>query len=393
MERHMVTDGLRVAVKELADLCEPSEAADESAMTEGLGSPGQAHGSKAAVDHISTHNFPRVALRDIDLQKEHAEAVGHRLDTALSELRAKFREERFMRSAIKYFTDAVEAMCNGTYDDAIHAKRTFDDGMGKEDAKNRFRSEEATNGKEEHFPPDVVTSPDAEYSYAWSEELKSMESCFLQLRHTLCDAGERVDASSAIINAIDALVEDRNQSGRNLKRKVQVQQQMSQGGGTDSSTANTSTVLPPLKAIPSTAAAGNPLVPATMPISGNQAKMLHLLHNMEPQQYGPDASSVNYEAIKRGDFSKKGLYASSGTSVTPGAATLADVHRRVMQTKDPDGSQKAKETEHYLDVMQAKQVPVPQQTSGTSSPTPVPAAAQGPKKGKNLPLSLGKVKK
>lgn len=154
------------------------------------------------------------------------ESLSHRLDQTVCEVKDKFREERFMRTTIKYFVQRVEEMCAGTYKEDPHLEPTDDSlSMGSGTTLTGVRSPLdklkplASITHTKVFPPKSITVPDTEYSYAWTDETDSLQRLFLSLKAILMHEVERTETTNAIVGALEKYNEE-GPSYKNTKTPI-----------------------------------------------------------------------------------------------------------------------------------------------------------------------------
>jgi hypothetical protein len=132
--------------------------------------------------------------------------IAARLDQTFSEATSKFRETRYIRAVLWYMLSAAEAMLNGTYSDEQHGKRAFDRKAREDEKLERMaasddpllaakslrlkRAKKPEDVVEDPFPPASVVGIDADYVYAWTEEVKAIQRVFEGLRRRLTRAGD-----------------------------------------------------------------------------------------------------------------------------------------------------------------------------------------------------------
>ena len=144
------------------------------------------------------------------------EALSHRLDQTICEVKDKHREERYMRSTIRYFVKRVEAMVAGTYAEDPEAAEEDEEERrmaalreGQRTTLTGVRSpldklKPAANIKVSRvFPPRAATAPDSEYAYAWPDETAALQRLFTQLKAALTHEVERTETTNAIVGALE----------------------------------------------------------------------------------------------------------------------------------------------------------------------------------------------
>jgi ribosomal protein L17 len=206
--------------------------------------PSQAAGSFP----LQQQGHPQI-LSNVDVNHQLVNDLGQRLDDTIAEAKAKFREARFMRSFMWYLIHCFDALLNGTYSDEVHGKRSFQSAVEqkakREDAVRRRRGRGAavddkseTDIVEDTFPPAAVIALDADYAYAWSEEIQALERVFMGFRSRLSTSEtQQGEVNSAVLRALESVGDVRNS-------KVD-ESHVSSGGALGSIAAASSILAPP----------------------------------------------------------------------------------------------------------------------------------------------------
>ena len=206
-----VSEGARATLQQLARL-----ALEDDANSGNDPDEGQSDGYRAAKNALRStlaspqqegtsslsKAFSAVSREYADPDRELVGAVAQRLDTAISEAKTKFRETRYMRSMLWWLIGAVDALCNGTYSDAQHGLSSADNSAKKKGRGDR-RTGAESESREVTFPPAAVVAQDADYSYAWVDESKSLERIFMSLRALLGSSAEKSNINNVLLTAIE----------------------------------------------------------------------------------------------------------------------------------------------------------------------------------------------
>eukprot|EP00658_Telonema_sp_P-2_P036612 TRINITY_DN26446_c0_g1_i1.p1 TRINITY_DN26446_c0_g1~~TRINITY_DN26446_c0_g1_i1.p1 ORF type:complete len:359 (-),score=75.11 TRINITY_DN26446_c0_g1_i1:192-1268(-) len=71
------------------------------------------------------------------------------------------------------------------------------------DRSKKKREEKRRKKMEEHvYPPQIVTDPDTQFRYAWSQECQQLERVFINLRAMLMGMVDKTDSTNAMLSAI-----------------------------------------------------------------------------------------------------------------------------------------------------------------------------------------------
>ncbi|CUE69603.1 Hypothetical protein, putative [Bodo saltans] len=188
-----------------------------------IGSPQSSSPVAPSTPVLINHNRKNDIPSQADVNHQLVNDLGQRLDDTIAEAKAKFREARFMRSFMWYLIHCFDALLNGTYSDEVHGKRSFQSAAEqkakREDAARRRRgmggaaaADDKTEAEivEDTFPPAAVVALDADYAYAWSEEIQALERVFMGFRSRLSTSEtQQGEVNSAVLRALESVGESR----------------------------------------------------------------------------------------------------------------------------------------------------------------------------------------